>query len=118
MRLWIAAMNDDEVIAYIRECLENGNYEWDSQHLDRHMFNEGFDFSDITRAVTEGKIFDPNSDSRRWRFCGIVPRLRHDPRFLGRWLHVSVEYEEGAEVAVVTAYRPRVDEWETETRRR
>ncbi|MGI8688117.1 MAG: hypothetical protein ACR2M3_06015 [Thermomicrobiales bacterium] len=114
----MAAMNDDAIIAYIRECLENGNYDWDSAHLDQHMIAEGFDEDDIAQAVIEGKPFEIAADRSRWLFCGTVPFLREYQQFRDRSLHVDVQYEEGARVNLVTAYRPLVEKWETETRRR
>jgi hypothetical protein len=111
-------MTDYEIIAYIRECLENGNYESDAQHLGRHMITEGFDHDDMAQAVIAGEPFEVAPDRSRWLFFGNVLRLRQHPRFRGRWLHVDVQYEEGTNVAVVTAYRPLVREWETATRRR
>ncbi len=111
-------MDDDAIIAYIRECLVNGDYDWDTEHLDQHMIAEGFDVDDIAHAVIEGTPFETAADRSRWLFCGNVPLLRDYPRFRGRWLHADVQYEEGARVNLVTAYRPLVEKWETETRRR
>ncbi len=111
-------MDDDAIVAYLRECIETGNYEWDSEHLDRHMILEGFGFDDIGQAVAGGKPFEIARDRDRWLFCGFAPRMSVDPRFLGRWLHVDIQYEADASVAVVTAYRPRIALWATETRRR
>lgn len=111
-------MNDDEIIAYICECLENGNYESDGQHLGEHMIGEGFDHDDMAQAAIDGEPFEIADDRSRWLFCGNVPLLREHPLYRGRWLHVDVQYEEGTNVTVVTAYRPLIARWETETRRR
>jgi len=111
-------MNDDEIIAHIRECLEIGNYEWSSEHLDHHMLAGGFDFDDMTQAVVEGEPFEIAIDRDHWLFCGTVPLLREHPLFRGRWLHVDVHFRQGTNVAVVTAYRPLIARWETETRRK
>jgi hypothetical protein len=111
-------MNNDEVVAYIRECLENGNFDFDTEHLDYHAFAEGFDLDDTLRVVIENAPLAELSDRSRWFFSGMIPSLRDDARFRGRYLHVIVHYEEGARVELATAYRPLVTEWITGTRRR
>ncbi len=112
------AMNTDEIIAYIRECLENGNYDSDSEHLDYHAFAEGFNIDDAIQVVVENDPVDEYVDRSRWFFCGTVPLLREYAQFRSRWMHVFIQFEEGARVELVTAYRPLVDEWETEKRPR
>jgi len=111
-------MSNDEIFAYIRECLENGNYDSDTEYLDLHFFAEGFDIDDAIQVVMENDPIAEFADRSCWFFCGTVPFLQEYPQFRGRWLHIVIQYEEGARVGIVTAYRPLVNEWETETRRR
>lgn len=111
-------MDDDEVIADIRERVTSGQYETDFEHLDYHIATEGFTLVDVEDAVGTGEVIETAPERSRWLFCATVPSLRQDMRFLSRWLHVSVEYDTRAGVTVVTAYRPDRRQWRTARRRR
>lgn len=105
-------------VALIREDLAVYNFEYDPEHLDRHMGNEGFDIEDVVTAAVHGDVIEETLERNRWLFCGTVPRLRLRTRSRERWLHVSVESIEATGTAVVTAYRPDVNVWRTERERR
>lgn len=111
-------MHDVDPVTTIREHLEVYNFEYDPEHLDRHMGDEGFDRDDIVAAVVGGNLIEAAPERNRWLFCGDVPRLRLRSRFRERWLHVSVEYVAETGTTVVTAYRPNVNVWRTERERR
>lgn len=107
-----------DVVADIRERVTSGQYEIDFEHVDYHVASEGFTLDDVESAVGTGEVIEAAPERDRWLFCGAVPSLRHDARFLNRWLHVSVERDADAEVTVVTAYRPDRRQWRTARRRR
>jgi hypothetical protein len=111
-------MDDDRLIADIRERVTSGQYETDFEHVDYHVASEGFTLDDVEYAVGAGAVIETAPERNRWLFCGTVPSLRQDARFLNRWLHVSVEYDGDAAVTVVTAYRPDKRQWRTARRRR
>lgn len=112
-------MGDDAaLVAGIRERIASGWYEIDFEHVDFHMATEGFTLDDVERAVREGDVLERAITRNRWLFCGLVRGLQPDVRFLGRWLHVSVEWDGTRSVAIVTAYRPDRMSWRTERRRR
>jgi len=111
-------MDDEEVIVEIRERVTNGQYEVDFEHIDYHVGTEGFTLDDVEYVVGAGAIIKAARERNRWLFCGKVSGFRQNARFLGQWLHVSVEREGDAEVTVVTAYRPDTARWRTERRRR
>lgn len=111
-------MNDDGLIVEIRQRVEVYDFAYDQEHCDRHTIDEGFEVDDAVAVVVSGEVIEATPERNRWLFCGAVPQLRHHPRFRGRWLHVSVEYEERTGVAVVTMYRPTIMAWRSERLRR
>lgn len=112
-------MDDDTAaITAIRERIVSGWYEVDFEHVDFHTALEGFTLDDAERAVRDGDVIERAIARDRWLFCGKVPSLRQDARFLGRWLHVSVEWDGDTTTVIVTAYRPNRLQWRTERRRR
>jgi hypothetical protein len=110
-------MDDGEIIATIRMAIEIGDFEYDRAHCDYHMGREGFTLDEAIGAVVSGDVIESSPERNRWLFCGTARTLRDDALYRGRWLHVSVGYEE-AGVFVVTMYRPLVTEWRTERARR
>jgi hypothetical protein len=111
-------MDDAAIVAEIRERVTSGQYEVDFEHVDFHVAMEGFALRDVEQAVDVGQVIEVAPDRDRWLFCARIRSLRQDARFLGQWLHVSIERTEDAEVVVVTAYRPDRGRWLTERRRR
>ncbi len=109
---------DEAVIAEIRERVGIGDFELDRAHCDYHMGHEGFSLRDAVDAVAMGDMIDPTPDRNRWLFCGKVISLVDNPRYRGRWLHVSVEYDDDTAITLVTMYRPLTTEWRTERARR
>lgn len=101
-------MQGSDPVAALREDLAVYNFEYDPEHLDRHMGNEGFDIGDVDTAVVHGDAIEQTPERSRWLFCGVVPGLRLRTCFRERWLHVSVEHIEKTRTTVVTAYRPDV----------
>jgi hypothetical protein len=78
------------------------------------MFNEGFTLEQAIHVVVSGTVIEADVRRNRWLFCGTVPGIRPESRFRGRWLHVSVERDDDADVTIVTMYRPLVRRWRTE----
>jgi hypothetical protein len=111
-------MHDTAIIADIRERIMSGQYEIDFEHVDYHVSIEGFTLRDVEHAVGIGEVIEVASERDRWLFCSRIRSLRQDAHYLDHWLHVSIEHTEGAEVVVVTAYRPDRAHWRTERRRR
>lgn len=109
-------MDDAEIVAEIRGAIEVSNFEYDQEHCDRHMGEEGFDLEDAMRVVIVGEVIEPTPERNRWLFCDKVSSLGRDMRFVGQWLHVSTEY--GNVISLPTMYRPLVTEWRTERVRR
>lgn len=109
-------MNDEEIIAAIRDAVAVRHFEYDQEHLDAHGGAEGFTIRDAVRVVMTGDVIDPTPERNRWLFCSRVASLKQDRRFHGQWLHVSMQYDEV--IALVTAYRPSLREWRTERIRR
>jgi hypothetical protein len=107
-------MDDVASIAEIRLCVEVGDFRMDQEHCDYHIFNEGFMLQQAIHVVVSGEIVEADMERNRWLFCGTVRGMRQDARFRGRWLHVSVERDDAARVAIVTMYRPLVRLWRTE----
>ncbi|MGI8858410.1 MAG: hypothetical protein ACR2JW_21930 [Thermomicrobiales bacterium] len=107
-------MDDVAAIAEIRLCVEIGDFEIHKQHSDFHMFDEGFTLEQAIRVVGSGTVIEADGRRNRWLFCGTVPGMRQGTRFRGRWLHVSVERDDTAGIAIVTMYRPLVRLWRTE----
>jgi hypothetical protein len=112
----IAAMDDEEIIAAIREAIEVANYETDNAKNSKHMGEEGFTIFDAERTVLHGEVIE--IDHGRWLFCGRAYTLKQDARFHSDWLHVSVDYDVDNGVDLVTMYRPSLAEWRTERVRR
>jgi hypothetical protein len=110
-------MDDAEIIANIRMAIEIGDFEYDRAHCDYHMGREGFTLDEAMGAVVAGDVIESSPERSRWLFCGRARTLRNDSFYCGRWLHISVEYEEVG-VFIVTMYRPLVAEWRTERARR
>lgn len=111
-------MDDAATIAEIRLCVEVGDFRINQQHCDYHIFSEGFTFQQAIQVVVSGDVIEADARRNRWLFCGMVGGIRQDARFRGRWLHVSVERDDNAGVAIVTMYRPLVWLWRTERDRR
>lgn len=83
------------------------------------MFDEGFTLEQAIRVVVSGAVIEADARRNRWLFCGTVPGMRQETRFRGRWLHVSVERDDTADVAIVAMYRPnKVNEIVDEVRRK
>lgn len=110
-------MDDAVIIASIRIAAEVGDFEYDRAHCDYHMGHEMFTLDESIGAVVSGDVIESSPERSRWLFCGRVRTLKDDPLYRGRWLHVSVEDDEGG-VFIVTMYRPLVIEWCTERVRR
>lgn len=110
-------MDDAQIVQRIREAMD-GYFEVDFTHCDRHVYDEGFLYEQAYDVVRSGVVLEMYPDRERWLFFGRVPGLRHERRFHGTALHVLVQWDADAEVFVVTMYRPRLDEWITETKRR
>ena len=111
-------MDDGERIAEIRQHVEVYDFAYDRQHCDNHMVDEDFDVDDAVMAVVSGEVIEHAPERSRWLFCGSVSRLRQDVRFRGRWIHVSVQYDEDSAITLVTMYRPTVWQWRSEKVRR
>ncbi len=109
-------MDNAQIVAAIREAVEISNFEYDQEHCDRHMGDEGFDLHDAMHVVTFGEVIEPTPERSRWLFCGKISSLDRDIRFVGQWLHVSAEY--GDVISLPTMYRPLAAEWRTERVRR
>ncbi len=111
-------MDDAAAIAEIRLCVEIGDFEIDKEHSDFHMFDEEFTLEQAIRVVVTGVVIEADARRNRWLFCGMVPGMQQEMRFRGRWLHVSMERDDAANVEIVTMYRPLVRLWRTERDRR
>jgi len=107
-------MDDAATIAEIRLCVEIGDYEIDKEHADFHMFDEEFTLEQAIQVVVSGVVIEADTRRNRWLFCGMVPGMRQEIRFRGRWLHVCVERDDDTGVAIVTMYRPLIRLWRTE----
>jgi hypothetical protein len=107
-------VDDAAIIAEIRLCIEVGDFAIHKEHSDLHMFNEGFTLEQAIRVVVSGTVIEADVRRNRRLFCGTVPGMRQETLFRGRWLHVSVERDDAASVAIVTMYRPPVRRWRTE----
>lgn len=107
-------MDDAATIAAIRLSVEVGDFRMDQQHCDYHIFNEGFTLQQAIQVVVSGNVIEADPQRNHWLFCGTVRGIRQESRFRGRWLHVSVERDDSAGVAIVTMYRPLVRLWRTE----
>ena len=111
-------MNESAVVADIRARVEVYDFVYNRRHCDVHMAAEGFTVDDAVRAVVYGDVIEETPERNRWLFCGNVPGLKSDRLYRGAWLHVSVEYEDDADIALVTMYWPGAAEWRTERMRR
>ncbi len=54
----MVAVDDAGIVAEIREAVEVGNFEYDQEHCDRHIGDEGFDLEDAMRVVIVGDVID------------------------------------------------------------
>jgi hypothetical protein len=103
-------MDDETLLHTIRAACLSDPPMYDQRHLDEHGGAE--------TAIQTGSIIESYPGRHRYLICGMVPDLQYDVRFHGRWLHVIVEYEEGATPSIATAYRPNKAEWIDHRRRR
>lgn len=111
-------MDENAILAIIRQHAEVSNYEMDEEHVAEHMAVGNFDEDDIVTALMVGDIIERRLEDNRWLICGNVPSLQSLSGVRGRWLHVSVQYVEDTGATIVTAYRPDVNEWQNERTRR
>ena len=111
-------MDEAEILAAIRLDIEVYNFGTDEVHTAPHMAAGAFNEDDIVAAVLNGEVIEPSSERNRWLYYGRVVVLCLMATFHGRWLHVSVGYDEAEGTTVVTAYRPAKSVWRTERERR
>lgn len=111
-------MDDADVIAAIREAIAREDYAIHLQHSDAHRAEEGFSVEEMEHIVLHGAMIESRPLDNRWLFCGRVRSLKPKATYRGQWLHVSVQRDDDAKVAIVTAYRPLVSRWVTERKRR
>lgn len=95
-------------IEAIRERIERGDY-FVLSHALMHALKEGFSPQDVLNAILTGKIIEEYPAAQRVLVCGKVELMQN----VSVYLHVVCEYADPASVAIVTAYLPDEQQWDS-----
>ena len=108
----------DQILSYIRQCIEQDRYAFTSHAQTKHPIAEGFSEDDAIAAIFNGEVIEHYPDEGRCLVCGPAAGIAPSPEYIANYVHVVVKYDELVQVSIITMYRPRSSEWINHFRRR
>lgn len=111
-------MDTSLLLEWIRACIDEGKFYVEAHAVESHPLQEGFRLSQAMESISRGTIVSHREQDAVCIVCGDVPTLSPRAGFHGNFIHTVISYDRTTQIIIITMYRPRLDEWETPTRRR
>ncbi len=106
------------MVQFVHTCIREQRFVVSDHARTGHTLAEGFTVRQGIEALLNGEVIEEYSTRDRMLFSGAGSGVTLDRQFCTTYIHVVVEIEEGAQLVVITMYRPSVDEWRTPSKRR